>query len=232
MCHPTATIFVTLVFIVMNERVRRDNTQSVQTTILYYCQWLPFSTKDYVIDTTSRSTVKYTRHTLTAVSKHLICCNCCSWVHFVTYGCGKTWAETRGESFVFMCKGCTEVKGLVKEVEGLKQTVEEMIEKVTGLRLEDKGEETECRVTKTGANQESEEAAENVRTEEMITGVEDEGDIRTEERKEICAGTPLMATHAYTKNQESPVGKEIDLRQWDTLIFKGQHAENEHWSLV
>ena len=41
-----------------------------------------------------------------------------------------------------------------------------------------------------------------------------------------------MTTHAYTKNQESPVGKELDLRQWDTLIFKGQHAENEHWSLV
>ena len=59
----------------------------------------------------------------------------------------------------------------------------------------------ESRVTKTGANQESEEAAGNVRTEQMITGVEDEGEIRTEERKEICAGTPLMATHAYTKNQ-------------------------------
>ena len=44
-----------LLFIVMNERVRRDNTQSVQTTVLYYGQWLPFSTKDYVIDTTSRS---------------------------------------------------------------------------------------------------------------------------------------------------------------------------------
>ena len=120
----------------------------------------------------------------------------------------------------------------MKEVEGLKQIVEEMMEKVTGLRLEDKGEETESRVTKTGANQESEEAAGNVRTEEMITGVEDEGELRTEERKEICVGTPLMATHAYTKNQESPVGKELDLRQWDTLIFKGQHAENEHWSLV
>ena len=147
-------------------------------------------------------------------------------------GCGKTWAETRGESFVVTCKGCTEVKVFVKEVEGLKQTVEEMMEKVTGLRLEDKGEETESRVTKTGANQESEEAAGNVRTEEMITGVEDEGEIRTGERNEICAGTPLMATHAYTKNQESPVGKEIDLRQWDTLIFKGEHAENEHWRLV
>ena len=66
----------------------------------------------------------------------------------------------------------------------------------------------------------------------MITGVEDEGELRTEERKEICTGTPLMATHAYTKNQESPVGKEIDLRQWDTLIIKGEHAENEHWRLV
>ena len=120
---------------------------------------------------------------------------------------------------------------MVKEVKDLKQMVEEMMEMVTGLRLEDKGEETENRVTKTGANQDS-EAAGNVRTEEMITGVEDEGEIRTEERKAICAGTPLMATHAYTKNQESHVGKEIDLRQWDTLISKGEHTENEHWRLV
>ena len=22
------------------------------------------------------------------------------------------------------------------------------------------------------------------------------------------------------------------MRQWDTLIFKGEHAENEHWRLV
>ena len=44
-----------------------------------------------------------------------------------------------------------------------------MMEKVTGLRLEDKVEETDSSVTKTGASQESEEAAGNVRTEEMIT---------------------------------------------------------------
>ena len=36
----------------------------------------------------------------------------------------------------------------------------------------------------------------------------------------------------YTRNPESPLGKEIDLQQWDTLIFKGEHAENEHWRLV
>ena len=39
---------------------------------------------------------------------------------------------------MFTCKGCTEVKVLVKEGEGLKQMVEEMMEKVSGLRLEDK----------------------------------------------------------------------------------------------
>ena len=60
----------------------------------------------------------------------------------------------------------------------------------------------------------------------------DKGEIRTEEGVEICAGATLMATHAYTRNHESPLGKEIDLQQWETLIFKGEHAENEHWRLV
>ena len=62
----------------------------------------------------------------------------------------------------------------------------------------------------------------------MIAGVEDEGEIRTEERNVICAGAKLMATHTYTRNSESHLGKEIDLQQWDTLIFKGEHVENEH----
>ena len=87
-------------------------------------------------------------------------------------------------------------------------------------------------MTTTGVNQDREEAARKIRTEGMITGVEDEGEIRTEERKEICAEATLMATHTYTMNPESPLGKEIDLQQWDTLIFKGEHAENEHWRLV
>ena len=60
----------------------------------------------------------------------------------------------------------------------------------------------------------------------------DKGEIRTEEGKEICAGATLMATHAYTRNPESPLGKDRDLQQWETLIFKGEHAENEHWRLV
>ena len=85
-------------------------------------------------------------------------------------------------------------------------------------------------MTTTGVNQDREEAAGNITTEEMITG--DEGEIRTEERKEICAGATLMATHTYTRNPESPLGKYINLQQWETLIFKGEHAENEHCRLV
>ena len=55
----------------------------------------------------------------------------------------------------------------------------------------------------------------------------DKGEIRTEEGEEICAGATLMATHAYTWNPESPLGKEIE-----TLVFKGEHAGNEHLRLV
>ena len=165
-------------------------------------------------------------------SRHLVCGNCRSWIQFERSGCGRTWAETRGESFVFKCKGCTEVTALEREVEGLRQMVEDIKEMVAGLRFEDKGAETRSRVTTTGVNQDREEAAGKIRTDEMITGVEDEGEFRTEERKEICAGATLMATHTYTRNPESPLGKEIDLQQWETLIFKGEHAENEHWRLV
>ena len=164
--------------------------------------------------------------------RHLICGNCASWVHYETSGCEKKWAETRAEVFVFTYKGCTEVAVLVKEVSGLKQMVEEMKETVAGLQLEDKGADTESRVTTTGVNQDRVETAGHSRTEDRDTGIEDEGEARTEERTEICAGTQLMATHANTKNQESPVGKEIDMRQWDTLVFKGEHGENEHWWLV
>ena len=114
-------------------------------------------------------------------------------------------------------------------MEGLRQIAEDMMEKVAGLRVEDKGEETGSSVTMTGLNQDREdlareEAARNTRTKEMITGAEDEGEIRTDERNEICSGATLMATHSYTRNPASPLGKEIDLQQWETLVFKGEHA--------
>ena len=179
--------------------------------------------------------------------RHLVCGNCASWIQHDNSGCEKKWADTRVEGFVFTCKGCTQVAALAKEVDGLRHMVEDMKEMVVGLRFEDKGAETGSRVTTTGVNQDREEAAGNNRTQEMVTGVDDEGEIsteemitgvedeaviRTEERKDICDGATLMATHAYTRNPDSPLGKEIDLQQWDTLIFKGEHANNEHWRLV
>ena len=44
------------------------------------------------------------RKVVPVASRHLVCLNCRSWVDFKTSGCGKTWAETRGESFAFTCK--------------------------------------------------------------------------------------------------------------------------------
>ena len=146
--------------------------------------------------------------------RHLVCGNCASWIQHEHSGCEKKWADTRVEGFVFTCKGCTGVAAMAKEVDGLKQMVEDMKEMVAGLRFVDKGADTGSRVTTTGVNQDREEAAgknrteemvtgiddeREIRTEEMITGVDDEGVIRTEERKEICAWATLMATHAYTR---------------------------------
>ena len=48
---------------------------------------------------------------------------------------------------------------LAKELEGLRQMVEDMKEMVAGLRFEGKGAETGSRVTTTVVNQDREEAA-------------------------------------------------------------------------
>ena len=103
-------------------------------------------------------------------SRHLVCGNCASWVQHESSGCEKKWADTRGDGFVFTCKECTDVAALVKEVEGMRQMVEDMKELVAGLRFVDKGAETESSVTTTGVNQDREEqareeAAGNIRTE-------------------------------------------------------------------
>ena len=119
----------------------------------------------------------------------------------------------------------------MKEVSGLRQMVEDMKKTVAGLRFEDKEADTGSRVTTTGVNQDREDAAENLRTEEMNSDIEDEEESRTEE-KEKCSGTSIMTTHALTSNPESIVGKEIYLRQWDILVFNGEHVENEHWWIV
>ena len=155
-------------------------------------------------------------------SRHLVCASCSSWIQFDSSGCDTAWAETRGGgSFTFTCKGCKRVEFLVRERAELREMLVGMKRTVTGQGLEEKGAETGDR---------------EVGLEEQEKGegflAPDKGEIRTEEGKEICAGATLMATHTYTRNPENPLGKEIDLQQWETLIFKGEHAENEHWMLV
>ena len=84
------------------------------------------------------------------ILSYLICGNCASWVQHESSGCDKKLADTRGDGFVFTCKGCPGVAALVKEVEGVRQMVEDMKEMVAGLRFQDKGAETESSATTTG----------------------------------------------------------------------------------
>ena len=135
-------------------------------------------------------------------SMHLVCGNCASWIYSTRIEDVRRRGQIPGlkdSCSLVGPKGCTEVAALAKEVEGLRQMVEDMKEMVAGMRVEDKGAETGSRVTTTGVHQDREEAAGKIGTEEMVTGVDVEGEIRTEERKEICAGATLMATHAYTR---------------------------------
>ena len=126
-----------------------------------------------------------------------------------------------GDSFTFTRKGCKRVEFLVRDLAELREMLVGTKRTVAGHGLQEKGGETGDR---------------EVRLEEQEKGegfvAPDKGEIRTEEKKEICAGATLMATHAYTRNPESPLGKEINIQQWEVLIFKGEHAENEHWRLV
>ena len=118
-----------------------------------------------------------------------------------------------GGSFTFTCKWCKRVEFLVRDLAELREILVGMKRTVTGHGLEEKGGETGDR---------------EVGLEEQEKGegflAPNKGDIRTEEGKEICAGAKLMATHAYTRNPGSPLGNDIDLQQWETLIFKGERT--------
>ena len=79
-------------------------------------------------------------------------------------------------------------------------------------------------MTKTGVHQDREEAAGNIRIEEMIIGVEDEGEIRTEKRKETLEAT-LVATHAYTRNPEPSRKGDRSTAMGHTRLQRITHRE-------
>ena len=68
--------------------------------------------------------------------------------------------------------------------------------------MDDKGAETGSRVTTTGVSQDREETAGNSGTEDTDTGIQDEGEGRTEERTDICAGT----TTGVSQDREETAG--------------------------
>ena len=127
-------------------------------------------------------------------------------------------------STVFKCKGCTEVARLVGEVEDLTKMMESLKRMITEQGLEETSGETgdrEATLKEAGEREKcvGEKTRDNSSTEES-------------EMKKICSGTPIIATHSYMKNQDSPLGKELDLQQRDTLSYILEHEDNEHWWLA
>ena len=125
---------------------------------------------------------------------------------------------------MFKCKGCTEVARLVGEMEDLRKIMGSLQRMVTGQGLEEKSGET--------GDQEAtlEEAEER---EKCVGGkTRDNSSTEESEGKKICSGTPIIATHSYRKNQDSPLGNELDLQQVDTLRYIFENEDNEHWWLA
>ena len=125
---------------------------------------------------------------------------------------------------MFKCKGCTEVARLVGEVEELRKMMESLKRRVTGQGLEESSGETGDR----------EATLEEAEEREKCVGEKARYNSSTEESegKKICSGTPILATHSYRKNQDSPLGNELDLQQGDTLSYILDHEDNEHWWLA
>ena len=90
------------------------------------------------------------------------------------------------------------------EVEYLRKKMESLKRMVTGQGLEEKSGETGDR----------EATLEEVEEREKCVGEKTRDNSSTEESegKKICSGTPILATHSYRKNQDSPLGKELHLQ--------------------
>ena len=131
---------------------------------------------------------------------------------------------------MFTCMGCREVARLVGEVEELMQMMESMKRIVTGLGLEEKGEETGDRMAELGeadkceevitpdnsteGNRKGKETAGSISSEERDTVIESEVEHRTEgedtsRQLMIRSGTQFLATHGYEKNPDGPVGNKL-----------------------
>ena len=153
---------------------------------------------------------------------------------------------------MFTCKGCREVTRLVGEVEDFRPMMESMKRIVTGLGLEEKGEETGDRMAELGETEKCEEVitpdnstegnrkgkatAGSISSEDRDTVTESEVEHVTEgedtSRQLIRSGTQFLATHRYEKNPDGPVGNELYLNEGDTVVYLMKNDDNEHWWLV
>ena len=84
----------------------------------------------------------------------------------------------------------------------------------------------------TGVNRNGKEAAGNMWTQDMGTGIRMRASMGQRKRSEICCRISLIAIHVPRElDWRHEVPRELDWRQWDTLVFKGEQEENkDRWT--
>ena len=137
-------------------------------------------------------------------NRHLVCCECSSWIQFDTLGCTIPWGEMKGNT-VFKCKGCTEVARLVGEVEYLRKMVESLKRMVTGQGLDETSGETGDREATLEEAEEREKCVgENTRDNSPQTG---DRVARREEEKEKGEGvsTPYRSDDTSAEDRDAVI---------------------------
>ena len=137
-------------------------------------------------------------------NRHLVCCECSSWIQFDTLGCTIPWGEMKGNT-VFKCKGCTEVARLVGEVEYLRKMVESLKRMVTGQGLDETSGETGDREAALEEAEEREKCVgDNTRYNSPQTG---DRVARREEEKEKGEGvlTPYRSDDTTAEDRDAVI---------------------------
>ena len=105
-----------------------------------------------------------------------------------------------------------------------------------GQRPANHGPETAFLVQHNHLTPQNKETTGSISSEYRDTVIESEVEHVTEgedtSRQLIRSGTHFLATHGYEKNQDGPMGNELDLNEGDTVVYLMKHDDNEHWWLV
>ena len=141
-------------------------------------------------------------------SRHLVCGTCSSWVSFDSSGCTNSWAEMRGGTCVFTCKGCREVSRLVGEVEDIRHVLETTKRMITGQGLKEESGETGNQVAGREETEEKEKCERVMPPGNILTKVSRKGKETAERSSSEDRGTDIEMEGGHGTEEEE-TGRQL-----------------------